>query len=177
MRFESHLTFATVTALASPFIAHKLGLYLSLNDLIQLIPSIILGGAISCDIDTNSKASRYYGIFGILTTLYCFYAGNYFHPLIIWIPFILAKTGKHRGFTHSWFLPAIIVLLPPAIIKLIMFKTDFDMVWVQHLIINYEVAITGYAIGMYTHLIADIKVIKKIAGSIGGEKLVKKLYG
>jgi uncharacterized metal-binding protein len=177
MRFESHAVFATAISISIPFLAKEAGLHLSLTDHVQIMTGIILGGAVlSCDIDTNSKASRYYAIASLILTAYWLYIGYYLYPLIVWIPFGLAKSGKHRGITHSWLLPVGIVFLP-IIIDFIMFYTKFNIGWIQALIYKYRLAVNGYALGICTHLFIDIKVFKKIARRLGGEKLVKILYG
>ena len=176
MRFESHLVFATAVSCSIPFLAKEAGVNLSFYDLIQIMPAIILGGAVSCDTDTNSKASKYYARASLILTAYWIYLGYYFHPLIVWIPFGLAKSGKHRGITHSWLLPVGIIFLP-MIIELVMFFTNFNIGWIQQLINKYRLAVNGYAVGICSHLVADAGVVKKIAMIVGGRRLIKILYG
>ena len=176
MRFESHFCGAAILSVATPFLAKEAGLNLSFNDLVQIMPAIILGGIISCDIDTASKASRYYARASLILTAYWLYIGYYLHPLIVWIPFGLAKSGKHRGFTHSWLLPLGIIFLP-LIVELVMFYSDFNIRFIHDLIVKYRQAVNGYAFGICSHLFLDIRRIKKIVRFFGGEKSVKLLYG
>lgn len=175
MKYQPHLVGSIIMSASFPFLAKEAGINLSFNDLALIMPAIVLGGNF-CDIDTESIPSRIYAAIGTLLTLFWVYSNNYEFIWLIWIPFIAAKMFGHRKWAHSWKLPIVIVFLP-LIIDLIMFYFNFNIRFIQDLIIKYRQSVNGFAFGICTHLFIDIKKIKKIVRFIGGEKLVKLLYG
>jgi membrane-bound metal-dependent hydrolase YbcI (DUF457 family) len=73
------------------------------------ISIIFFIGANSPDIDTHSKPSRVIAIILLCYNVFCFYAQNYKSGLILSTVFIAAKTLRHRGLTHSYLMPTLIV--------------------------------------------------------------------
>ncbi len=174
MKFKSHLVGSILVAASFPFFAEEAGVNLSINDLTLMLPAIVMGGNFP-DIDTASKPSRYYAIIGAFLTVYWIYTGNFEYIWLIWIPFIAAKMFKHRSFTHKLWFPLAIMFLP-IIIDFAMFYFNFNIQWIQYLIIKYRQAVNAFALGICVHIFTDTRVVKKVVRFIGGEKAVKLLY-
>ncbi len=174
MKYNSHLIGSSVVAVSTPFIAKEIGLHLSLGDFILIIPAIIMGG-IFPDCDIKSKAQKYYGIALLFLGACWSIMGTFEYIFIPLAPFLLAVISKHRGWTHSWFLPLGLMLLPWLI-----FKTTINSLNYQHLayfMFEYKTIFTSFAVGLMVHLVLDVKRLKKIVRFVGGNKLVEILYG
>lgn len=64
------------------------------------------------DSDTKSTPTRIFAVFGLVLSVWEATRGQFLHILSYWCIFGLAQASKHRGWTHSYFLPVAIMFSP-----------------------------------------------------------------
>lgn len=64
-------------------------------------------GAVFPDLDTDSIPSRRAAQAGLVTSFICVFLNKPWLPAILGTLFFLIKSGKHRGFIHKYWLPAV----------------------------------------------------------------------
>jgi len=94
----------------------------------------VLIGSLAPDIDTASIPSRWAARISFVAILVSW--RNNFHDVgfLVGAGFTLLKTGKHRGFTHKYSLPAILLV---------------SIIWFDH------IAIIGFLGGLIVHYALD----------------------
>ncbi len=108
MKFSSHLK----AGLAISAIAGA-GSYLFFGDTLSAAyaAALTLTGSLFPDLDTNSIPSRWAARIGLLITFICLYTKTYLPAVVAGGLFFAVKSGKHRGFTHSYALPLIAIIV------------------------------------------------------------------
>lgn len=167
MNYKNHLIFGTVTSIATPIIMNQIGFNLNMGEIAVIVP-VVIAGSLFPDTDTASIPSRMYAILGLITSVFFYIIGmsNFIIPL--WLPFIFAKMSHHRGWTHSWYLPAGLASMP-----YMLFVFTVDLPRFQHiakLMFEYRLVFMAFSVGLVCHLLLDTKWFKKFAITIGIHK-------
>jgi hypothetical protein len=162
MNFGGHLIAATIGAVVT---SHTMIKY---NDFTPetakiIIPAVILGANFP-DTDTNSIPSKIYAALIILLSYYWFRIGTPIYIPFVVIPYILAKRSKHRGWTHSLWLPFSLFLISILFktfnhfinIKIITGEIKLQSIILVKLFIKYQLAIESFSLGLLIHVIPDI---------------------
>lgn len=105
MNFKGHIIGSAVVAVALPVVARMLDVPLTDQQIAYMIPATILGGNFP-DLDTQSVPSKFYAIVGLIASVYFMLIRKWEYAAFVMVPFFVAKMGKHRGWTHSYFVPA-----------------------------------------------------------------------
>ena len=135
MLYKAHLISSIAVSASFPFLAKEAGINLSFNDLVLILPAIILGGSFP-DCDTESIPSRIYAGIGALLTIYWSYTGNYEFIWLIWIPYIAAKIFPHRSWTHKVWFPVAVIFLPLIILH---YKRDTLLILILSLSYSFVI--------------------------------------
>jgi membrane-bound metal-dependent hydrolase YbcI (DUF457 family) len=99
-------------------------------------------GGLFPDLDTESTPSKWAARFGVLLSLYAIFKDKTDLAVYYSLLFMLAKSDKHRGWTHSIFLPVAI--------SAISYKLN---------LFHYGLA---FSFGIYIHILSDSKLAKRI---------------
>lgn len=99
-------------------------------------------GGLFPDLDIHSTPSKWAARFGVLLSLYAILKDKTDLAVYYGLLFMLAKSDKHRGWTHS-------ILLPP-IISFLGYKFGY---------FNLSLA---FSFGIYVHILSDSKAFKNI---------------
>jgi len=159
MNFAGHIIGSIAMAASIPVISNQIGIKLTNEELGVIMPAIILGGIVP-DTDTNSIPESIYVILAGMASIYWWQNGT---PGYIWfvaIPFILAKLSKHQGFTHSWFLPLILLCSSWIIIAIsfvMSFITSYDIRFIVDFLNGLRAEINWFSVGIMCHLLLDKK--------------------
>ncbi len=141
MNFYPHLAITTILTVTT---AH----YLNVNGILPHDQAIQCGimvdlGSFFPDLDTESTPSKWYFRLMIPIIPYLLYMEYYFGALTIVGLFLAAKVQHHRGWTHSYKVPVLIVLvsLLPGLIP----GLDYFMPY----------TLVPISFGIVTHLLPD----------------------
>lgn len=131
MNFKDHLRFGVVggivTAAASGFVTQK-------PEEVAIIFGLTVAGSLFPDLDTASIPSRITAFILTITGLLCIYYRELYPVVYFMWAFCFVKSFKHRGFSHSWFIPA-------ALIGLTLY---LELLW-----------FAAFGIGCIIHLVVD----------------------
>jgi membrane-bound metal-dependent hydrolase YbcI (DUF457 family) len=136
LNFKGHLRGSIIAGLAVSSLAATQGLSV-------LVGSYAFLGGLFPDLDIHSTPSKWAARFGVAGSLLLLLADNPYPAALIGLLFMLAKTDKHRGWTHS-------ILLPP-LLALAGYK------------LGYFHESLAFGFGCYVHLFSDSKMIKKFS--------------
>lgn len=167
MNYKNHLIFGTASSVATPVIMNIIGFGLNTKETVIIMASC-LAGSLFPDCDTQSIPSRIYATLGAVLSVLCYFAGMSGFVWLIWIPFILAKMSKHRGWTHSKWLPIGLTLAPYLLSALSIIFELFQ--YYGSLAFNYRYIFIAFSIGLITHILLDTRWFKRFAIKIGIHK-------
>lgn len=137
MNFKGHFIGSCVAGISLPLVAKALdsdGSFVD-QDAVVVALSVVLGGN-SPDVDTHSTPSRVYSLLSMLAMIYFGMTGQWILIAFIITPFLLAKASRHRGWTHSYVFPALLLGL-------------------AHLFPSYYHMIASFAAGLVVHYVLD----------------------
>lgn len=139
MNFYPHLAVTTIITAPILYQAHKTG-FLTQEEVIQCGIFAFMGSWFP-DLDTNSKPSKWYARLMVPGVPFLVIKEFYLEAIAIVALFVFAKIGKHRGWTHSYWIPVLLLLvsLLPGL------SGGF---WLPYLLIPL-------ALGILTHLIPE----------------------
>lgn len=106
MNFKAHLATATVFSIGIGYATIHYNL-VTISNLKTVIPAVVLGG-LWPDTDTKSIPTKLYCLFLLIASIYWYAQGTTGYTLLFLIPFLAAQIDKHRGWTHSLYLPPIL---------------------------------------------------------------------
>jgi len=106
MNFSQHAKAGLISATIA-----GIGYYTFANDLKTAVMSaaLVFIGSVFPDLDTESIPSRWAARIGFIFSLLCIATNKLLPAAIIGALFFLIKSGKHRGFTHKYSLPALCI--------------------------------------------------------------------
>ncbi len=165
MNFKAHTILGTVSAAGIGYAAYHYNI-VNLSALKVAIPAIILGGLFP-DVDCESKPSKIYATLLLVFSVYWFIRETPGYTLLMLIPYLLAKMDKHRGWTHSFWVPAIL-FFTCFVIKSITYYIPVEFKHWAETITRYRLHIVGFSCGIVAHDIIDIiSTFLKKKGIIG----------
>ena len=121
---------------------------------------IILGGLFP-DIDTASIPSRWYAIIMCLSLPVFWHYDMPWHWIAVLIPYVAAKSFKHRSWTHSVNLPFALLFLTIAG-QLITIAMPDNLMTIKFYIQDFQFEIICFALGVSSHILLDHKLFKGI---------------
>lgn len=160
MKFEAHLIGSSLIAAAAVGITIAVNSETEPKTLAIIAVCIILGG-LWPDIDTASIPSRWYSVLMCLSLPVFWHYDMPWHWIAVLIPYVAAKSFKHRSWTHSKWLVASLVF-SSGIVGLVSYWIPDDFLWVKEFIENFETQIIFFAFGIASHKLFDSKLFKGI---------------
>lgn len=158
MNFKAHLSAGVIAGLTIPIIARKIGFDIPNSREFYMIPAVILGSVLP-DIDTKSVPSKFYAVFSLLALIIFAIKKMPWHGVLLITPYLLAKIGKHRGFTHSNWIP-ILIIISPIITRAIYIFFPISAE-IKKIVFDYYWLLLSFAIGVFVHKFLDLKVFKR----------------
>ena len=153
MKFKNHLIGSAISAVGLIGLAYAMEAELSTKEMVLTASAVIVGGNFP-DFDLASIPSRMYAIVLALTLPVFYYLDMPWHWVVMVIPFVAAKTSKHRGISHSYLL--VLILLSSS--QTISFASPFlpnSWLWVKDFIVKFSLQIDALAVGLVTHYVLD----------------------
>ena len=131
MNFKEHITAAAITSVPATMVISNT------QDIKEnsVIAMFVLIGGIFPDIDTHSHPSKIFAMAGFILATLLLYLGDSVYSALIGIAFMICKTGKHRGWTHKYSLPVLLMI------------ASF---WIPY----FEI-IQAFAVGLVVHYLID----------------------
>ena len=105
MNFKAHLLTSAAVGVAIPLTWKAVGINLSELEIAYMVTATILGGNFA-DLDHQSIPSKFYALLSVMASIYFFWIKQPVLILFFALPFLVVKMSRHRGFTHSYFIPA-----------------------------------------------------------------------
>lgn len=153
MLFKGHLIGSATISLAFPISLFLFKIQASISDIISAMIGVVLGGNF-CDVDTQSKPSRYYAIGLLAASGYWYYTGTLEYIWFPLVPFLLAKISVHRGWTHSYWL-AVILFFSPNIMHFVVFMLPPWGLMISDFVTRNYILVQGFSIGLIVHSLLD----------------------
>ncbi|MCP4757426.1 MAG: hypothetical protein GY866_41730 [Proteobacteria bacterium] len=147
MNFKSHVIASAMVGAFFPLVGiHVLKTPIPAEELAYIVPACMFGGTFP-DLDTESIPSRWYARIGLVASLICLILDKPWYAAFVCIPFLAVKAHKHRGWTHSYAVPALLTALPLVV--------PFVPILARYVPSEYRLTIVAYAVGIVSHLATD----------------------
>jgi len=160
MKFKFHLAGSVIASAATTGILYSIDKTIETNTLVLCSIAVILGGIFS-DCDTKSVPSKIYALMIALSFPLLYYADMLWHWIAFIAPFIAAQMSKHRGWCHSWGL--VFSLIGIVIVsELISFAIPDELEYIKQIILEFDLQIVCFSMGITTHILLDHPFLKRI---------------
>ena len=143
--YKAHVAGAVVFTAGALAGCFWLGVYRPRPEVMALMATLAVLGALFPDVDTNSKGRHlYYGV-ALVADVVLILKEQFRTAALLGVCALLPAIGNHRGWTHAWWaalaIPCPVILVP---------MVFFHMPW-QALVPYYLAAVLGYL----SHLALD----------------------
>ena len=145
IRWAAIITLIAIAAAAGVmYYTGHLAAYLTTDQWPKLLILVVVGllAGIFPDIDIASRSQRYIYILLLAIDLILIWQRDYRSAALLGLFGLIPPIGKHRGWTHTWMVPAVVFFILPPL---------YQMEIQPFLIVCYFVAVSGYI----THLVVD----------------------
>ena len=160
MNFHGHIIGSSLVSAAAVGITTAVNPETEPKTLAIIAVCIILGGLFP-DLDTASIPSRAYAILMCLSLPVFWYYDMPWHWIAVLVPYVAAKSFKHRSWTHSIHLVGILLGLT-FITRFISGLIPSEWLWIKEFIEDFEFQIVFFACGIASHILFDGRLFKGI---------------
>ncbi|MCK5609264.1 metal-dependent hydrolase [Candidatus Pacearchaeota archaeon] len=160
MNFAGHAIGSSIISIGAVGITTAISPETEPKTLAIIAVCIILGGLFP-DIDTASIPSRWYSILMCISLPIFWHYDMPWHWIAVLIPYVAAKSFRHRFWTHSINLPFVLLFLTNAG-QFITIAMPDSMMTVKLYIQDFQFEIICFALGIVSHLLFDSRIFKGI---------------